>query len=201
MTTKAPPKINLILRNDHNRFRTAFNTLLNNQSLNNRLQLKNQLVKELSQHDNVEQQVVHPVFRYLRGNESPVDKSILNQETRLIEKIYEFDKLDINDSKFHSSLNDLFKVFTEHSEYEESNEFPAIETELPPDYLENLNSTIEAARKIAPTRPHPSAPLKPSTGGAIVSPIAAFIDKLRDLRREFPQEGLGSGTQTTNPKD
>lgn len=56
MTTKAPPKINLILRNDHNRFRTAFNTLLNNQSLNNRLQLKNQLVKELSQHDNVEQQ-------------------------------------------------------------------------------------------------------------------------------------------------
>jgi len=186
----------LILREDHNKFRTTFKNLVNNPPVENRTALKNQLVKELSQHDNTEQHLVHPTYVYLKGDDS-THKTVLKQEETFVAKLHKFDKMDANDPKFSDAVKDLWKDLQQHMEEEENNEFSVIEKELPKNYLESLNTTISTLKNVQPTRPHPNAPLKPTTGNVVVGPIASFLDRLRDLGREFPKGDLVSETEKT----
>lgn len=94
--------------------------------------------------------------------------------------------MDINNSKFPAALNEIKQMLEEHAAEEEKNEWSVIERELSSE-IDTVNSTINTVKKTVPTRPHPSAPIKPSHGSVLVGPVAALLDKLRDVRREFPK--------------
>jgi hypothetical protein len=48
---------------------------------------------------------------------------------------------------------------------------------------------MQEAKKAAPTRPHPRAPDEPP-GNLISGPVAAVIDRGRDLMRDFASQAL-----------
>jgi hypothetical protein len=52
--------------------------------------------------------------------------------------------------------------------------------------LEQMGKAYEAAKKMAPTRPHPSTPNTPMAN-MLVGPFAAVVDRARDAVRDALQ--------------
>ena len=66
-----------------------------------------------------------------------------------------------------------------HIDYEETQVWPGLRAALTAEQSQEIGKKMEAAKKTAPTRPHPRTPASP---GALktTGPVAAAADKLRD---------------------
>ena len=62
---------------------------------------------------------------------------------------------------------------------------PILEKHLNTSELEDMGVVLDGIKTISPTHPHPNAPNTPP-GNIVVGPIAAFMDRIRDLARSFP---------------
>jgi hypothetical protein len=65
-------------------------------------------------------------------------------------------------------------------EEEEPKLFPEMQAALSPGEQEDLGARITRAKKLAPTRPHPSAPDTPP-GNKILGVPTGIVDRIRDL--------------------
>jgi hypothetical protein len=66
-----------------------------------------------------------------------------------------------------------------HVTDEEENLFPRLRAACPAEALDTLGDKVRQAKKLAPTRPHPSAPDKPPAN-KLLAPGAGLVDRLRD---------------------
>ncbi len=57
--------------------------------------------------------------------------------------------------------------------------FPHMREVFSQEELVELGARVEAVKKIAPTRPHPSAPDEPP-GDKLLGPVAGLLDRMRD---------------------
>jgi hypothetical protein len=62
---------------------------------------------------------------------------------------------------------------------EEGNLFPRLRSSCPADALDDLGDKVRQAKKMAPTRPHPSAPDKPPAN-KLLAPGVGMVDRMRD---------------------
>jgi hypothetical protein len=58
---------------------------------------------------------------------------------------------------------------------------------LDPDDLEKMGNLLESMKALSPTRPHPHMPATPPYN-IMAGPLAAFLDRVRDLGRSFPKQ-------------
>jgi hypothetical protein len=68
----------------------------------------------------------------------------------------------------------------EHVAEEEGQMFPHMRQVFSEDELRTMAERVEAIKKMAPTRPHPSVPNEPGARLA-AGPVAGLFDRLRDL--------------------
>jgi hypothetical protein len=66
-----------------------------------------------------------------------------------------------------------------HIEDEEQNLLPRLQEACSQEQLEDLGKKVLRAKKMAPTRPHPSSPDKPPAN-KLLAPGAGLVDRLRD---------------------
>ena len=90
------------------------------------------------------------------------------------------EKLDADDPKFDDELAELMKEIRHHIEDEEGEMFAHMRRALDADELRKLGRQVEAFKKVAPTRPHPSVPNTPLPRLA-AGPAASLFDRMRDL--------------------
>ena len=57
--------------------------------------------------------------------------------------------------------------------------FPHMREVFSQEELVELGARVEAVKKIAPTRPHPSVPDEPP-GDKLLGPVAGLLDRMRD---------------------
>ena len=87
--------------------------------------------------------------------------------------------VDAEEPRFLEIVRELDGKLRHHANDEESEQFPQLRAHIPTDQLIDLGKKVEHAKKLAPTRPHPSAPhseLFHKTVGAGVG----LVDRLRD---------------------
>ena len=70
-------------------------------------------------------------------------------------------------------------ILRHHANDEESEQYPQLRTHIPPARLVELGEQVQTAKKLAPTRPHPSAPHS-ELFHKTVGPGVGMIDRLRD---------------------
>ena len=75
-----------------------------------------------------------------------------------------------------------------HVQEEESELFPKIRGAVAHDELVQLGTSMQTARSLVPTRPHPHAPTGP-IGKLVAAPGAALLDRVRDAVRSFTEAG------------
>jgi hypothetical protein len=98
-----------------------------------------------------------------------------------VEKLLkELEGRDAEDPRFDDLVARLRLAVSEHVRDEEGRLFPLLAAACTAEALDALGDKVRAAKKTAPTRPHPSAPDKPPAN-RILAPGVGLVDRARDL--------------------
>ena len=89
------------------------------------------------------------------------------------------EETDADDPKFDELTRNLIDTIRHHVEDEEKDLLPKLREACNPETLRELGEKFENSKKLAPTRPHPSAPDRPPAN-KILAPGLGLIDRMRD---------------------
>ncbi|BCN49375.1 hemerythrin [Prescottella equi] len=138
------------------------------------------LVVAESRHEAIEQEVFWPIVRdAVPGGDELADTAI-GQEMDGEKLLDTIEHGSAGDEDYESALREFLSAAREHIEYEQKQVWPLVTEAVSASDLEDAGNRLEAARKRAPTRPHPNTPPRPAvlkTTGA----MAAAVDKVRDV--------------------
>ncbi|MGP9666082.1 hemerythrin domain-containing protein, partial [Halomonas sp. AOP22-C1-8] len=90
--------------------------------------------------------------------------------------------VDASAPSFIPLTKEMEKQLRHHIDDEESDQFPKLRNHIPVDELIDLGNKVDAAKKLSPTRPHPSAPhseLFHKSVGPGVGMVDRLLDKLQ----------------------
>jgi hypothetical protein len=149
------------------------------EQLSERKNLVDQLIAEEIRHEAAEQQYFWPAVRELGMEGDRIADEGIEQETDGESTLNTLDKLSPDNEQFETTLASFISDARAHIAYEEAHAWPLLETRISAERSHELGDQIIAAKKMAPTRPHPSVPPQPGVRKA-AGPVAAAADKLRD---------------------
>lgn len=144
-----------------------------------RRDLTDTAISELVRHAVAEEMYVYPAMRkYLDDGDKAVEHDV-SEHKELEEAMKTLEDVDVSSPEFDTHLRHLESVLADHVQDEESEQFPELRRKVPVSELEELAGKVEMAKKLAPTRPHPSAP-NSEAFHKLVGPGVGLVDRLRD---------------------
>ena len=135
------------------------------------------------------------VLRTVTGKLLPagLTRASTDQEESLARELAELERTDVQGAEFLPRLRLLEEAFQLHAAHEESDEFPAVLTEL------SATEQAELGRWMKRAGPHP-APAGHPVADAVGAPFAALYDRARDRLAEAHGKtdagGCGLGVAT-----
>ncbi|MFL5796885.1 MAG: hemerythrin domain-containing protein [Actinomycetota bacterium] len=137
------------------------------------------IVRELSVHAAIEEEVLYPVVRDVLPDGNKLVEESLEEHQGAKEALAEIDKTSPDDPAFDAKVTELIADVRHHVEDEESGILPKLREALDDAARHEMGHKLERAKFRAPTRPHPHAPATPPTN-KLAGPPAALIDRARD---------------------
>lgn len=143
------------------------------------------LIRELSKHAALEELMIYPLARKVVPNGKREVAEHLEEHLGVKKLLARLDDLSAGDPRTDALMEELRRELEHHIAEEEGSLLPKLREALDEQTLDNLGQALDAAKRTAPTRPHPHAPNRPP-GLAMVGPVAAIYDKLRDRLQGRP---------------
>lgn len=147
--------------------------------------LVDSMVRELSVHAAIEEQVFYPEVRRLVPDESAMTLESLEEHHIVKWVLSELEGLDPEHERFQPKVTVLIELVRHHVEEEESDLFPAVRAALGRKQLQQIGEALEQARKVAPHRPHPRSPEEPPAN-ILAGAAAAAMDRAREAVGRTP---------------
>jgi hemerythrin superfamily protein len=142
-------------------------------------ELASQMIRELSIHAAIEEQLFYPRLR-AAGKELKSDVLEALEEHHVAKELLaEIEKLPPEHERFAPKVKVLTDTVRHHIEEEEGDLFPRVRRALREDELVEIGEGLQALKTLAPTRPHPHAPDEPPANLANLG--VAGLDRLRDV--------------------
>jgi hemerythrin superfamily protein len=140
------------------------------------------IVSELSVHAAIEEMVFYPAIREaVPDAEDHVLESL--EEHHIVKWVAsELDGMAPDHERFRAKMTVLIENVRHHVEEEEKELFPQVREAMGRKALAEIGEALEAAKKTAPTRPHPKAPDTPP-GNLVAGAGAKVVDAVRDKAR------------------
>jgi hemerythrin superfamily protein len=137
------------------------------------------VIKALSAHAAIEEQVFYPVVRAeVAGANGEVLEAI--EEHHIVKWVLnELEHLSPDAENYDAKMAVLMENVRHHVKDEEKELFPEVRKVLGRKRLAEVGDSLEAARKLAPTSPHPRSPSTPP-GNLVAAPVAKAVDTVRD---------------------
>jgi hemerythrin superfamily protein len=170
-----------LLQQQHEELKSLFNQVKSAQGKQKR-EMFQELVRLLAVHESAEEMVVHPEARQQVG--AQVVEARLHEEDEAKHALAELYDMGVDHPQFNTKLESLAQSVVTHAEREEREEFPQLRQQLPADRLRQMAGAVEAAEKIAPTRPHPGAG-ESAAANLLAGPPLAIFDRMRDAVRNW----------------
>eukprot|EP00762_Andalucia_godoyi_P006759 ANDGO_00902.mRNA.1 putative hemerythrin-like protein C869.06c len=142
-------------------------------------EIADQIVRAATMHDTAETSALYPIVRVMM--DSNLADHYLQDHQKLRDVMYEIENVKGDVNKLDRLVSEAQATFNSHIAEEEHDLFPKLQNNLSDTQMGAMYTALEAAKAIGPTHPHPWAPLKPLTGGAVAGPLAGMLDKLRDM--------------------
>lgn len=144
-----------------------------------RRDLADTVIAEVMRHAVAEEMYVYPVVeKHVPDGTEEVEHD-KREHAELVELMKRLEGVEPAEDRFIELVRELDGKLRHHAHDEESEQFPKLRAHIPHDALVELGHKVEAAKKLAPTRPHPHAPhseLFHKTVGVGVG----MVDRLRD---------------------
>ena len=168
-----------VLSTDHTEAKALIAQIRATADPEQRRDLADTLISELVRHSVAEEMFVYPAMQeHLADGAAAVEHD--TKEHKELERIMkEMEGADAGDPGFLTLVGRLETVLLDHVSDEEDQQFPKLRAAIPHDQLVTMAGKVEAAKKIAPTRPHPNAPNN-EVFHKLVGPGVGLVDRLRD---------------------
>lgn len=140
------------------------------------------MVRELSIHAAIEEQLLYPRARLEGGELEEMVLEALEEHHVAKELLAELEKLAPDNERFAAKTEVLIESVRHHVKEEEGNFFPKVRRAIPTGELVELGEALEALKTMAPTRPHPHAPDEPPANLANLG--VAGMDRVRDVAEQ-----------------
>jgi hemerythrin-like domain-containing protein len=151
-----------------------------------RADLISDLVRELSVHAAVEEQVLYPAMREaLPDGDEQVDHAI-EEHQEVKDKLAAIEDETGGDGSLPAVsplLQELMDSVRHHVEEEEGELFPQLKQAISEDQLRQMGQAMASAKRMAPTHPHPKAPNTPP-GNVVAGAVAGVTDRIKDAVRK-----------------
>jgi hemerythrin superfamily protein len=148
-----------------------------------RRQVVDKIIKELSVHAVIEEQVFYPAVREAVPDAEDVVLESLEEHHIVKWTLSELEDMDPEDERFVPKATVLMESVRHHVQEEEDELFPKVREVLKRKRLTEVGDAMEQAKKVAPKRPHPRAPDTPP-GNLVAGAGAAVVDKARDAVKQ-----------------
>jgi hemerythrin superfamily protein len=168
-----------ILTSDHHEVLDLVQQIPSVEDANVRRDMADTVIAELMRHSVAEEMYVYPVMRDRLPNGDDEVKHDTEEHQQLEEVMKQLESVDANDAAFFDVMSRLEEVLRDHVSDEENDQFPQLRSTIPQDELVEIGRKVEAAKKAAPTRPHPAAPHSELFHKAL-GPGVGLVDRLRD---------------------
>jgi hemerythrin-like domain-containing protein len=142
----------------------------------NRRELVDRVIADLVRHAVAEESTVFPRVRERVSAEGA--ERLVQQHAALEKTMKRLDGMSVGNPAFERLLSVLMDQVREHVADEELEIFPELRRMLSPRELIEIGAEVEAAKMLAPTRPHPRAPDRPPAD-KLVGPMVGVWDRLR----------------------
>ena len=142
-----------------------------------RKDLAEQVTIELVRHSVAEEAELYPRVKE-RVSEQEAEHA-KHEHAEAEETMKRLEKLGPDDPTFEAELATLIREVRQHVAEEEGEMFPHIRQIFTQQELVELGAKVQSVKKMAPTRPHPTAPDEPP-GNKALGPVAGLLDRLRD---------------------
>lgn len=181
-----------ILKADHRSVEEKFvkYEALGQRALKSKGDIVRDVIKALSIHASIEEQYVYPAIRerIIEHNDDVLEA--LEEHHIMKWTLSELIDMTPNDDRFDAKFTVLMENVRHHVKEEEKTLFPAVRNAFTRTELESLGETLENAKTLAPSRPHPKtadAPPMNLISSLIIKPIDAIRDAgesaVRQIRR------------------
>lgn len=179
MTTQQTSDVVDILTVDHREMIEVIDQIGATTDPAERRKLADTVTAEVMRHAVAEEMFVYPVMEQdLPGGRDEVEHDKQDHE-ELVVVMKKLENVDAEAPTFMSLVAELRELLEHHAHDEEDGQFPKLRAHLSPESLNDLGEKVEAAKSIAPTRPHPSAPHS-ELFHMTVGPGVGMVDRLRD---------------------
>ncbi|MGK5683196.1 hemerythrin domain-containing protein [Actinoplanes sp. URMC 104] len=179
MTSPATGDVVDVLTSDHRDVTALIGEIWTIRDPMIRRDLTDTAISELVRHAVAEEMYVYPAMKkYLPDGEKAVEHDV-EEHKELEEAMKRLEDVDVSSPEFDEALRKLETILADHVQDEENDQFPELRRVIPREELVELAGKVETAKKLAPTRPHPSAPNN-ELFHKLVGPGVGLVDRLRD---------------------
>jgi hemerythrin superfamily protein len=140
-----------------------------------RRRLVDDMIRSLSQHAAIEEQVFYPAVRSAVPDAKGDVLESLEEHHIVKWLLSELVNMDPTDERFEAKVTVLAENVRHHVREEEGELFPEVRSEMGRKALVKLGGELQKAKGVAPTRPHPRSHDEPP-GNALVGLVAAVVD-------------------------
>jgi hemerythrin-like domain-containing protein len=177
-----------ILKDDHEAVEQLFRRFerAGDRAFVEKRSIVDRVIEELSVHAAIEEQLFYPAVRATVPDTDDLGLESLEEHHVVKWVLSEIEGMTPEDERFDAKVTVLINNVRHHVELEEGELLPMVRDELGRKALSDLGEAMAAARRIAPTHPHPRAPNEPP-GNLIVGTAAGVADRLADTLNGFAQ--------------
>jgi hemerythrin-like domain-containing protein len=168
-----------ILTTDHREMVQLLDGIKTASGVAERRDLADMLIAEVMRHAVAEEMFVYPAVEEHVPNGPDKVAHDKEEHQEIVEVMKRIESVDAADSRFMAGVQQLEAQLRHHIQDEESDQFPQLRAHIPGEQLVQIGAKVETAKKLAPTRPHPSAPHS-ELFHKTLGPGVGMIDRLRD---------------------
>ena len=169
-----------VIKRDHREVEAAFQELESGGGTpQHRRDLADHVIAELIRHSVAEEQYMYPAAREALADGDEVVDHELEEHAEAEKVMKAIENTDVSDPRFDEVVGKLIEDIRHHMKDEENDLLPKLRNACDAAELRQLGEKFENAKKMAPTRPHPSAPDRPPAN-KILGPGVGLIDRMRD---------------------
>ncbi|WP_346622893.1 alpha/beta hydrolase fold domain-containing protein [Blastococcus montanus] len=154
--------------------------------------LVDQITMQLALHAFAEETVLYPIWPEIGMTDEHEDAEHEHQEIK--ELLVVLGRTQPGEAEFEEALGNLIGLVRHHVDDEESEELPEFRSKAGPARMAELGEKFLAAKRQAPTRPHPHAPdegLAERIAGMLAKPLDHVRDVLSGKQKDMATDPSG----------
>ncbi len=153
-------------------------------------EIVDRIIEELSKHAAIEEQCFYPVARATVPRTEDIALESLEEHHVVKWMLSELETMAPDAERFDAKVTVLIENVRHHVKEEENDFFPKVRKELDRSTLNELGDVMAAAKKAAPTHPHPRSPDAPPAN-LLVGTASGVADRITDT-----MSGIAQGSVT-----